>query len=559
MSQIVTCICGQRFRAAAHLAGTRVACPACGSQIGIPKAEPVIVTCACGQRFRAQPHLIGNTVRCPACSGPLRVAETNSVTGFPTRIADPMGLGSPHFPASDSMHLPSFRRHIPATRPPIRIQLNKTAIGVVVAILVVIFMVAGGLTVARRLTKPGREVNEELARVRELGEPITPDELETYYRLPPGATDSTQAWIRAIQSVNLPAQSPRQGGTAMDSDGLPWMDFTQTQTQPLLDNNRVALQSLHEAARQGGNARYPTSFHSGHAMDMPVVCKLGDDAGRLLRIEASSYQFKAPGRSVESIRTLLMAAQSLNRHPTLAAQLVRQKCLLRAIDSLLEILPCRQITPADLQELRDLVRAYDMDSSLYDALLGERVMSILTFQGKTPLPDVKTYEMKQVKGSMVDFSFYLQVMRGYLSAAKQPWPARRTAALEVKKSMEATLNTGPLAAFCYPLSAEILEALYYAFEANAVGTVAKDGADLAIAAELHRRDTSLLPDSPQNLVPRYLERVPSDPFTGEPLKYRVTEKEYSVYSIGADGVDNSGEGTLSGGPDIVLHVILPLH
>ena len=36
---IVTCQCGQRFRAAAHLAGQHVACPACGVGLQIP-AQP---------------------------------------------------------------------------------------------------------------------------------------------------------------------------------------------------------------------------------------------------------------------------------------------------------------------------------------------------------------------------------------------------------------------------------------------------------------------------------------------------------------------------------------
>jgi|GEM_PF-5820474 len=53
-----------------HLAGKRVSCPNCGSPITVPAPAPapleesILVTCLCGQQFRAQPHLAGKTVRC---------------------------------------------------------------------------------------------------------------------------------------------------------------------------------------------------------------------------------------------------------------------------------------------------------------------------------------------------------------------------------------------------------------------------------------------------------------------------------------------------------------
>ncbi|MFL5342277.1 MAG: hypothetical protein ACJ8F7_19190, partial [Gemmataceae bacterium] len=43
------------------------------------------------------------------------------------------------------------------------------------------------------------------------------------------------------------------------------------------------------------------------------------------------------------------------------------------------------------------------------------------------------------------------------------------------------------------------------------------------------------------LSPTYLETVPPDLFSGEPLKYRVERDGYILYSVGSDGIDDGGQ------------------
>jgi hypothetical protein len=42
------------------------------------------------------------------------------------------------------------------------------------------------------------------------------------------------------------------------------------------------------------------------------------------------------------------------------------------------------------------------------------------------------------------------------------------------------------------------------------------------------------------LTPQYLDRVPADPFDGAPLRYRLLNSGYVIYSAGPDGQDNGG-------------------
>jgi hypothetical protein len=67
-----------------------------------------------------------------------------------------------------------------------------------------------------------------------------------------------------------------------------------------------------------------------------------------------------------------------------------------------------------------------------------------------------------------------------------------------------------------------------------------DLAATALALERCRLATGKVPEQLQELVPRYLERVPIDPFDSQPIRYRRTARGYHLYSVGTDGQDNGG-------------------
>lgn len=69
----------------------------------------------------------------------------------------------------------------------------------------------------------------------------------------------------------------------------------------------------------------------------------------------------------------------------------------------------------------------------------------------------------------------------------------------------------------------------------------------AFAAELYRLDNGQYPESLDQLVPKSLEAVPSDPFTGKPLVYRRDEAAgFVVYSLGPNETDDDGRSYQAG-------------
>jgi len=65
-----------------------------------------------------------------------------------------------------------------------------------------------------------------------------------------------------------------------------------------------------------------------------------------------------------------------------------------------------------------------------------------------------------------------------------------------------------------------------------------------VALEIYRNEKR---EYPRNLdqLKGILDKIPADPFTNEPLKYRRTERGYVVYSVNADFEDDGGQGRLT--------------
>ena len=72
-------------------------------------------------------------------------------------------------------------------------------------------------------------------------------------------------------------------------------------------------------------------------------------------------------------------------------------------------------------------------------------------------------------------------------------------------------------------------------------TASLNGCIATIALSAYRHDHGQYPATLDELLDGYLDAIPLDPCTDEPLRYRKEGDRYILYSIGTDGVDNAGE------------------
>lgn len=81
---------------------------------------------------------------------------------------------------------------------------------------------------------------------------------------------------------------------------------------------------------------------------------------------------------------------------------------------------------------------------------------------------------------------------------------------------------------------------------------------VALAAERYRIAHGEWPDSPNSLVPEFLDKVHLDPYDGKPLHYRRLVDGVVIYSIGPDEEDNGGkidrQNSAKPGNDIVFQL-----
>jgi hypothetical protein len=62
-----------------------------------------------------------------------------------------------------------------------------------------------------------------------------------------------------------------------------------------------------------------------------------------------------------------------------------------------------------------------------------------------------------------------------------------------------------------------------------------------LALRCYQSEQGRAPTGLEQLVPQYLQRVPSDPFSGRPVIYRLQGTNWLLYSVGEDGADNGGK------------------
>lgn len=62
-----------------------------------------------------------------------------------------------------------------------------------------------------------------------------------------------------------------------------------------------------------------------------------------------------------------------------------------------------------------------------------------------------------------------------------------------------------------------------------------------LALQCFRSEQGHVPRQLDDLVPKYLQRVPTDPFSNQPLVYRAQGTNWLLYSVGPDGVDDGGK------------------
>ena len=247
-------------------------------------------------------------------------------------------------------------------------------------------------------------------------------------------------------------------------------------------------------------------------------------------------------RAAAKVRVLSHISGTLNEQPLLIPQLVQisiDAFTKRGIENILRV---GRVEHRVLDALSEIVEARLAGGTMKWALLGERAYFVATCDamadGKLPMAalaggapsggvwylPVMLIRENQMRG--------VELLTGLVEAADDP-TALMKAGQRIDKEIPAMPPTRVIIRIIMP---SLLRSVVLQLSITAQLQCTR----LGLAAERFRLKEGRLPESLDELVPDYIDSVPTDPFDGQPMRLAVTEKGIVIYSIGEDLVDDGG-------------------
>jgi hypothetical protein len=243
------------------------------------------------------------------------------------------------------------------------------------------------------------------------------------------------------------------------------------------------------------------------------------------------------------------AGRSIGDEPVLISQLIRIACVVIACGDAERILGNGEPPEAELAKLQVLLAQEDRQTSLRQALRGERGFNHAIYEGldsgAIPLkdleglgPETPWYERLRPVNlgglSKREHLLSLEMVTRLVEAADLP-PEQQRQAIQVVEDEARGLPHGSLTRMLLPAVSKVCEAFHR--------KLAQVRCMIAlIAVERYRQAKMNWPESLEEVVKaKLLDRVPLDPYDGKPIRYHRTADGVVVYTLGPDLTDDGGK------------------
>lgn len=247
-----------------------------------------------------------------------------------------------------------------------------------------------------------------------------------------------------------------------------------------------------------------------------------------------------PEAACADIMTMLKLSDAAGSQPLLIALLVKISMIDLAADSLWLGLTEHRWKDAQLARFEERLSQINVVADYERCIRGERAFSLATL-GAYPeraswrsvrfWPRAMTYR-NQINLVRAYQAFFLDRIDPEGPAIRLPNPA--TEPPEVSRFRARSLYNLFVPA--------VLPAIEKTMGKIAYSQATISLARVACALERYRLINNRYPEKLADLASGFLARIPSDPVTGEPLKYRLNAADqYTLYSVGLDGEDDGGQ------------------
>jgi hypothetical protein len=248
-------------------------------------------------------------------------------------------------------------------------------------------------------------------------------------------------------------------------------------------------------------------------------------------------------RDVQAMRTICSLGAS---EPILISQLLATACEAFTADTVQRICSQAQLSPDQLRSLQTVIESMQEEHPLHLAMLGERAKYVALIdyveadgaQASESLAEAQIPvlpALPAIRGVLQrDYAAGLALLNQQVEAARRP-AAQALASIAKLEAEKCGLPESP--GFAKAAAPKLDRALTAMLRSHAEVVAAAT----ALAAERYRVEKGRWPSSLGELVPSYVNTLPADPFTGDPLKISRNDRGWLViYSVGDDNTDDGG-------------------
>jgi len=384
----------------------------------------------------------------------------------------------------------------------------------------------------------GNEVNARLSALQAAGYPTSGAELNAWYASVP---DNENAGLNLGEAFAVMRKYPDKRAAEIDRFKPPPRGEALTAPQRELLAGHVALNT--EALAKAREAialprsRYPVDLSPGINALLPHLTKIKSLAQTANFETRLAVEDRRSADVITGITTTLGLARTLDEEPVTISRLVRVSVVSITVASLERSLAASRFSDTELSRLFGAFAGTERTNLMSKALIGERATNIPVWrptQAGGQVLGVPQNQFFRVTGFFErDLNFYLRCMETNISLARLPPPRSLALTNVVGQSLEARRKY-------YIMSGMFLSALDRLTMREADGLARLRVAQAALAVERFRLANGRLPKELNELIPIFLPVVPTDPFDGARLRYKLRPKGYVVYSVGPDGRDDDG-------------------
>ncbi|MDF2441452.1 MAG: hypothetical protein JWN98_2436 [Abditibacteriota bacterium] len=481
----------------------------------------------------SQPQLSGHAVAFSAAQSTLKhTSVPNETQPDETRPNE----------ARHSSRFPAFRS-LPGR---VRRLWKKTRRGLLV-LLVVAALVHASVNIYASVM-----LNRELAQIRQKSEPLTivalaPPDV-------PAAQNAAPLYKQAVAALRL----SRSEEAAIENAGRPGAVFSRAAVDAL-QKNRPALELVRRAASQP-QCRFPVDWNGApHQILLPHYAEVR----RLARLLAAQSLQCAHSRdrdtALRDVRALFRMSDHLAREPVLIGFLVARATHSLATVTLSRVLEASPVPAAQARSFLASLPATDWSASYRRTLLAERAFTIWGFNaaredwlqaredfgiGRPDTPGVvkclgKPLTLFWSPLLKLDELYALRLWeRALASVTPMQVPAPRGESALLRESLDDAPRYATITRFLFP-------ELHRAREVRDSIEAAQRQVEVALALSHFRSRHGRYPARLQQAAALWGKAVPVDPYHNQPFQYRSDGRNFTLYSIGPNRIDDGGHSAFT--------------